>query len=55
MANFDPVQILVSQNKLSQDNAQKILNEANVRRVKGKYRNYFIRKESYFRRRSFKT
>ncbi|HOM68543.1 MAG TPA: hypothetical protein PLA57_02035, partial [Candidatus Paceibacterota bacterium] len=33
MANFDPVQILVSQNKLSQDNAQKILNEANVRRV----------------------
>ena len=33
MANFDPVQILVSQNKLSQDNAQKITIEANTRRV----------------------
>ena len=33
MANFDPVQILVSQNKLSQDNAQKIIIEANTRKV----------------------
>jgi len=33
MANFDPVQILVSQNKLSPDNAQKIIIEANTRQV----------------------
>lgn len=33
MANFDPVQILVSQNKLSSDNAQKIIIEANTRQV----------------------